>query len=571
MTFTSISDLYFVATGLLGLNILVDVLIDTGLIYLPFIMVIIESLYKGFQSSKAMSDTSFALKSMETRCYGMLIVMILAFIPVMPFSIESTASYERMCDISGEESTVVISGRDLQTSGSLIAVSGYDLRVPPLLNYLMNLANGVTVESVNRLPCSINIVGMQKLLYMQKIDDADLKLEIKEFMYQCYQPARSLALQNMDRNIPWIADPNVSGGDASWPGHEALRTAEYYGNVSRGMYSKTAMQGWQSSPNNAQYYKYAELDAAQQASAGYPTCLEWWDGVGSGFGGVFTPNDISKGLRARLMDEFGDYASPSLWQRIRDDGNILNNAQNADDAMRIAFFNTYDIDEIKGMEVKDYADETEGGFSTVMNWALRAGGTVANAKQALQNFGVSSMMQVALPIAKSVLLFVLLVPFPLALIVSKYSMSFVVQYCFFMFAVMFCPFLWDMSILVQQSYIQEVVGGDNSFMVSSGATTSDSWFGAAEVVTKPNALLFATYMLDAMFIAFPAILIGLFTAAGMQIGQTMGSAINGLGDKGGVGSAASSAGKTGGNTVQSKANKVGNKVSQGVKAKAGRP
>ena len=48
MTFTSIADLYFVSVGLLSLNILTDVLIDTGLIYLPFIIVIIDTLFDGF-------------------------------------------------------------------------------------------------------------------------------------------------------------------------------------------------------------------------------------------------------------------------------------------------------------------------------------------------------------------------------------------------------------------------------------------------------------------------------------------------------------------------------------------
>ena len=183
MTFTSISDLYFVSVGLLGLNILFDVLVDTGLIYLPFAMVIIESLFKGFSSSKSMSDSAFALKTMETRCYAMLIVMIVAFIPVIPYTLDSTASFERMCRVTGEVATVEQQGSDLEVSGSALAVSGYDLRVPALVNYALNLGNGVAVEGVNRLPCSINILGMLDVLKSKKIQSRELAMETKEFLY----------------------------------------------------------------------------------------------------------------------------------------------------------------------------------------------------------------------------------------------------------------------------------------------------------------------------------------------------------------------------------------------------
>ncbi|WP_338854173.1 conjugal transfer protein TraG N-terminal domain-containing protein (plasmid) [Alteromonas macleodii] len=545
MTFTSIADLYFVSVGLLSLNILTDVLIDTGLIYLPFIIVIIDTLFDGFKSSKNMADTAFSLRSMETRCYGMLIVMIVAFLPLLPYNIDDTASYERMCSITGEDASVEVAGRDIGVAGTMVDVSGYDLRVPALLNYALNISNGVTVEAVSRLPCSINIVGINLEFASKKIDDGDLLLDIKEFMYQCYQPARSMALRRRDINIPWIDDPDTT--DVSWPGHAAFRNSEYYGNTSMGMYSKVPMEGWQSSPNNAQYYEYSELDEERQNSAGYPTCYEWWDGVGSGFSGVFTANEKSKGLRERLLFELENSFEQSVYEQVVTFHDQLGLSD--DDRIKLAYFQPYDINKIKNLETKDYAFETEGIGSGVLATGTRVAGSLGNLFAAFPKFTGASLIQVAAPIVKSIFLFVLIAPLPLAMLVSKYSMKFAVEYMFFLFAVCFCPFLWDLTILAQQSFIAETFGDD---MIDG--------------VVNGNSALIGTYVTDAVFLAFPTMLIGIFTAAGMKAGGAMSSVTGSMGQGA---SGAGSVGQSGGAAAQSQAkSKAGRAYSNAKKAKS---
>ncbi len=545
MTFTSIADLYFTSVGLLGLNVIVDVLMDTGLIYLPFIIVITESLYDGFKSSKNMSDTAFTLRTMEVKCYSMLIVMLLFFIPLMPYTIESTATYERMCAVTGERSTVEVDGAEFSSSSTLLDVSGYDLKVPALLNFTINIGNGVTVESINRLPCSINIVGMNQAMISKNISNADLALEVKEFMYQCYQPARSLALQNRDMNIPWIENPNISRQYQSWPGHSAFRNDQYYGNISKGMYSKTPLPGWQSSPNNELYAGYENLDEYEQGRMGYPSCLELWDGLGSGFNGTFTTNDINKGLRARLIDDLqsnqpeDDFDIRSISSWFSDKGIEL------DEQIRQAFFNVYDIDMIKNFESKDYADETEGVAAEVWSWGARLAGTYGAAKETFVNSAGASIIQVTAPLAKSVLIFCLLVPFPLALLISNFSMKFSVEYMFFFFAVLFCPFLWEITILAQQSFIEETLTGTQDAMGGEGITENVN--GLWSLLSNPNTSILSLYFTDALFMVFPTILIGVFTAAGMRIGTGMGSMASSFGNNV---SASGSAGKSGGSAAQ---------------------
>lgn len=556
MTFTSIVDLYFTSVGLLGLNIIASVLVDTGIIYIPFIIVIIETLFDGMKSSRGMSDSSFTLKALEAKFTGMLVVVCLAFLPIMPYELEGTATYQRMCDVDGEVSNIENDFDEIEASNLLLDVSGYDLRVPFVINLVINLGNGVAVESVNRLPCSINITAMSMSLVQEKITDTELALDLKEFMYQCYQPARSLALQNMDMSIPWIEDVRTS--DSSWPGHEALRNNEYYGNVGRGMFSKVPMAGWQSSPNNASYYKYSELDSASQGTAGFPTCYEWWDGVGSGFSGTFTANGKARGLRARLLDELNtnwqetDYAS---WNWFKE---TFDSFQDDDAKLKSAYFTEFDVEYIQNFEPKDYSSESEGVFGNVTSVVTRGAGTLGTLNAAFSSWAGASMIQLAAPIMKSALIFVLLVPFPLALIVSNFSMKFTVSYMFFFFALLMCPFLWDITMLLQQSLLEEMFQGDQSSTASIDVLSNIE--GMLSVITNPNTALLVTGFTDAIFLAFPSLLIAIFTAAGMSVGASMGSVMS-KGQE--LGSNAGKMGKAGGVGVQSKATGAASKARKG--------
>lgn len=85
-------------------------------------------------------------------------------------------------------------------------------------------------------------------------------------------------------------------------------------------------------------------------------------------------------------------------------------------------------------------------------------------------------------------------------------------------------------------------------------------------VVNGNSALIGTYVTDAVFLAFPTMLIGIFTAAGMKAGGAMSSVTGSMGQGA---SGAGSVGQSGGAAAQSQAkSKAGRAYSNAKKAKS---
>jgi hypothetical protein len=577
MTFTSLSDLYFVVVAMYSYNILWQIILDTGLIFLPFIMVIIEVLKDGMESSKNMADSGYTMKALEVKIYSMLAALVLFVLPILPFDLDRMAQYTKICEIDGSENIIDDDiGTDrigsidntrlsgpvrLSTNELILEMAGTEIKLPFMLKFVLAFGTGYTIEAVDRLPCSVNIVGMSQELMKTQIKDPDLLVETKEFIRQCYEPARSLAVRNRDMNMPWLEDPDTE--NQPWPGHGAFMNTAYYGNVGRGFYSRSLIPGFQSAKTNQYISKWVESREAENSgqiecdgtclheTGGFPSCYEWWAGVGAGYEGVSLSN-MDQSLRGRLLANMrrfqGNERITAMLQRVIKRFDPESTAYEQMEMMlKLSYFNAYSINRIKGAETKDYAWESEtNGFWGAISRGL---GTIGTYGAAIGNFAGASLIQLAAPIVKGMMLAVIIAVLPLACVVSKFGFKFLVPLHFFLFAILFWPFLWELTMLIQQSYIEEVM--------------HDSILGLSDMM-QPNVQILSQYLTDALFLLFPGFFTAILTAAGLSIGSQMSN----LADKPGsdAGSPARQAGNKASGAVQSKVASTGKAaLSKGMK------
>jgi hypothetical protein len=568
MIFTSLSDLYFVVVAVYSYNILWQIILDTGLIFLPFFMVIVEVLKDGMESSKNMADSGYTMKALEVKVYSMLGALVIFVLPIMPFDLDGMAQYTKICEIDGTENIIDDDiGTDrigsidntrlsgpvrLSTNDLLIEMSGNEIKLPFLLKLVLAYGTGYTVEAVDRLPCSINIVGMSQELMKTQIKDPDLLVETKEFIRQCYEPARSLAVRNRDMNMPWLENPDTE--NQPWPGHGSFMNSAYYGNIGRGFYSRSLIPGYQSAKTNQYVSKWVESKEAERSGqiecdgtclhelGGFPSCYEWWAGVGAGYPGISLSN-TDHSLRGRLLANMrrfqGNERITAMLQRVIKRFNPDSPAfEQMEKMLQLSYFNPYSINRIKGAETKDYAWESE--TSGVMGSISRAIGTVGTYGAAIGNFAGASLIQLAAPIVKGMMLGVIIAVLPLACVVSKYGFKFLVPVHFFLFSMLFWPYLWELTMLIQQSYIEEVM--------------HQSILGLGDMM-QPNVQILSQYLTDGLFLLFPGLFTGILTAAGLTIGSQMSQ----LSDKPGsdAGSPARNAGNKTSSAVQNKVSSTG--------------
>ena len=82
MTFTSLSDLYFIATGIWAYNVFWNLFVDTSIILIPFALMVGGILKESTEKSKKTSDATYISKQVETQFAIMVISFSLFFLPV---------------------------------------------------------------------------------------------------------------------------------------------------------------------------------------------------------------------------------------------------------------------------------------------------------------------------------------------------------------------------------------------------------------------------------------------------------------------------------------------------------
>lgn len=566
VAFTSINDLYFVAVGLLSYNILFDVIMDTGIIYIPFIYVIIESFGKGMESSRNMSDSIFTLKSLETKIYSMLLVFMLCFYPAMKFYTDTdVVQYARACDDSGErvvETRQVGRGQLNVTTGtsqglgeSLISISNLEMKIPVMLNMALTLGIGTSLKAVKELPCSINLTAVSDELMKARIDDGGLLLETKAFLNQCY--SKGLNVANMSgAALPWNEDVHEGvfyNSTSPWPGHEYFLVDGIYGDVRGGFQSRVGLKGFQGSEHNKNITEWAKSKQLAEENpnkcsgdcyhetVGFPSCKEWWNGLGNAV------NSSEESLRARLVAKAQENTSLVRSMGRVERAYMANQPARVkeDKLIELAFFNSAALDSIKNAETRDYGSQVEGVWSNILAAGTKLVGTVGAVVTSAEDLVIARMVQTIAPLAKGIFLFALIAIFPLMAIVSNLGMKITIQFYMFVFSVCMWPYFWELAIMVQQSYGREVFG--------------ETGLGA---LTEPNITLFMYKMTDVLFILFPSIFTMALAAAGLGIGTQMSSSMGNMDGS----SQAKGAGKSGGKATGKTVNKG---ASAAKKAKTG--
>ncbi len=574
MIFTSAADLYFLSLGFYAYNVIWSIVVQTGLVYLPFIIVIVGTIRDGAESTKNFADSGFMLKRLETKVYPMLIAVALCAAPITDFDVSETAQFTKICEADSskrfleqkfDESPDVIESErltdnvELPSKSALIELSGKKIELPVLLKFVLVYSTGFVVEAIDNLPCGVNISALSDQFSNMNIADHGLKVEYREFVRQCFEPAKKKALKRpADTNMPWIAQPNTE--DQPWPGHEAFMNSTYYGNVGEDFYSKSLIPGFQGAKTNQFVSKWVESKNAELSGAdcsgdnclhkqgGFPSCYEWWAGVGAGYPGVsISSEDVS--LKERLWQNLSAdrKAANMMGSAIAKFSPWLSKSELDSKLFMMAYHNPNIMQQLQDAETKDYAFNNQ---NVVMGAVSRVLGTVGVAMDVIPSYAGASMIQLAAPLAKAAALFVLISCLPLALVIAKFDWKFIVPLHFFVGSILFWPFLWELAILAQQSFIEQVMEqGD---------------IGLVDFIKDPNIKMLSQSLTDNLFLIFPSLWTAVLTASGMSVGSALSSFASSPGGEAG------SPGKGGGKKIQGMVeSKIESKVNPKKKNKRG--
>lgn len=448
MVFDSLLDAWGIALGLKILTIMWDLLVHSGLITLS-----IAALFTS--NTKVLLEQGYSDELFNSVVLNLVLIIAVWAFAVLPwatFKVSDIKTYSRMCedprsrvsqailtdDSSSKERVISVLGGQLD-----LVMEGDKIRVPPLVYATLALSQAFKNEAVNRLPCSTDINLIESEISSTKLSGHLLE-KANEFIKWCYWPARSKAYRQ-----------GIAPGDGilpeesyMWPGHPFfIETSGYYDNAeANGFYAKEAFYGFLATSN-----KIAQSEKLP-AGYGYPTCKEWWLGIG---------NNTTYGLRHQLYaatpswvreEEKGFYAYVSSWFDTKEHEDSF--IDHRDAIVKKVFFSHQDISDYTASQ--DYG--LEEGDTNLIDYASRMVGTVGVGLNVISNTVGNSMIQLMAPMVKPLIILVILTAYVPAMLIGRFKVKHVATFLTVIASIMFWPFLWELGRLVDDT-ILDATGG----------------------------------------------------------------------------------------------------------------
>ncbi|MEE9493620.1 MAG: conjugal transfer protein TraG N-terminal domain-containing protein, partial [Gammaproteobacteria bacterium] len=281
-----------------------SVLAASGLVYVPFIVIIISSIA---QAKKGGDDEGSAAKqSLKNIEVDVMIGIVVMFIAAIPFSnvqlgnmqyVKPTLDCAVQNDIAAGTIPGTVTGTNTGTSydNTLASISGQTGRIPIWWGFVHTMTKAIVSASVASIPCSGNMAAVNFRLENDHIDDPRARRELGEFMADCYMPAKSQFIRKETAGLSAADQDSID-----YIGSDYFLTAPgYYNNF----YAKKA------NPNFA-FDPIRDAGFETDAPAGHPTCTQWW-------------RDPANGIRKLLLDNI-DQANRDEY--VNDPNNLIQQA-----------------------------------------------------------------------------------------------------------------------------------------------------------------------------------------------------------------------------------------------------
>ena len=443
MSVDSYLELFTTLFGWTFYGILWDVLVSTGIVYLPFLGILIDHWREPAQVSLPGLAGGLSLRRIEIELFIALLVVVLAGQPAALTPLNAaTLSYTPPPTLqhpAPATATVAAPQSTYGTTGFTGTTATVD--VPVWWYGVIALSSGLNHAIVEGLPSVSDMRTYEQQARLATIADPRLRQEVSEFFSQCYIPARS-RYRSKRPDTPAVQSILATFGsdDPDWMGSHVYRDVPGYYDTLRPVHAVT---GWL---YNAR--RDTEYDPASPPAWGKPTCKQWWE-------------DPGIGLRGKLVSE-ADATSAGFSSLVVALAPTLASEQQHDAVARTVLTNA--PPSWSSNELLVHNASGPGLVSTagsIIKSGLAAGSIIT--ASALFSVTMTAVLQ-ALPMLQAIILLGIYALLPLMVVLSRYSISMMVIGAMAVFTVKFWSVLWYLAMWVDQNLILSMYPNINLFL-----------------------------------------------------------------------------------------------------------
>ncbi len=300
MSVDSYLELFTTMYGWAFAGIIRDVLVDTGIIFLPFLFIVLGTWLKAHEMSVTdRADAAWMIRKMEVEFWTAIFVLAFCFTPVGT-TLQNVNLYYTPPATKLNAAPVVANGASSDsTYDAAFGSVPQQLSLPPWWFAVMSLSSGINDAVKGGIAGGLS--GFREVEEMARtaaVEDPTLRAEVQRFFNECYLPARTRFLQDVPSAAAAAALSTWGEADPDWIGSHAFQAdPDLYPSI----YASAGVPGFALDVAGGD----ADMDANSVVPAyGRPTCLEWW-------------TDTDTGLRTRLASGVGaSYLPTTLPEKV---------------------------------------------------------------------------------------------------------------------------------------------------------------------------------------------------------------------------------------------------------------
>lgn len=523
----SIIELYTTMLGWFMYDALWGLLTGTGLVLVPFIVAIIQTLVKASEQEE--QSTGNFVKALEVRIYLMIGVMILAAQPTITLYPSKMVYNNVYCDPAGTDINLINKKTDealFDDTGNTASnasnrfmgtINGSDIKIPLWWYLVSNLSNAVAYSLKMELPCNPDFRIMTTGISNTKILDPELLRELEQFQDDCWKKAVVTYLKE-------IKDPNYTiprsirnvEKDISWLGSKLFLTqAQYYR-------SERA-----SSPNKQFFWREnSDSNVATKEQTGdrwVPFCHEWWSET-------YSANGINDGLRERTLEHIKADEEDSGWFKWLEywdaNGRGVTTADSVDDyLLQLALRNDRTL--TTGLS-KNYERDRGNIMGTADNFSDLIA-SVGIFFKSFPNRAEANTYRAAAPIIQSLIIMMFVMFLPLLMSFMLFDLAKVASVSVILFSVIFWGYIFELAEYIDNYLLSSIISGFRDTDLNDNGLTGITTIGKSMSTDDELALDVLKWISRMCYVLLPVVFTGLVGMVGFRFAGSIEGAISGMG------------------------------------------
>jgi hypothetical protein len=486
MAVNSYAEIFTTLIGWHMYNVIWDVLASTGIVFAPFLAMVVSHWRTAIVDGEEAGGASAGLRALEIDVYVGLFVLMIAGMPTSLTALNRNGVFYTPPATTASPSPTTATGASPgSTFGITLGSTPPVVNVPVWWYSVMALSSGLTTAIISG--AGLTLDDVRKVTEAAKhasIDSPQLRYELQRFYNECYIPARTRFLDAPASPAANAAITSYGVDDPEWIGSHAFRDdPDLYG----ALYADAEVPGW-------------AVDAVRDRDRighpvpptwGRPTCKEWWEGSASG-----------QGLQTRVVDAAA--TTSDLDELVATFGESLSPERRADMVTQTL------LDKTK-LSVTSHAYVP--AHSNMMKDALSSSAVaIAGFITTFFTWLATAVLKPSLPFIQALLLMGIYMLMPFVMVFSSYSLLTLIHGGIAIFTIKMWSVLWFVTDFLDDKLALAIYPDAHSAL---SALTSFFRIG------DPTKAMLLNLVVMAMYLALPALWSGLMAMVGIRIGSAV--------------------------------------------------